>query len=458
MKKTVKLLVDFGPLKAGETHEMDAAQADALIAAKQAELVETKTTGDDAAATKEFNDLLDARVDERVKAGVADGLRAAMRTPASSSGRPHIEVTDELDPSGGFKFSGEFFADALQCQRRGVVSPALKAWGKKAVAFDPETKSISDAQTTRVDAFSGFLVPPQFSSTIWQKARGEDGILSRVTQFPITSNRFVQTIVKEDGQAVGSSYGGLTFRWLGEHGTKVATRMEFEQREFLLHKLAGFIPMSDESMEDAMQLEGLVNELAPQAMRNQIVAAIMRGTGANQPLGILASPAYIAVPEESGQASDTYFAENSLAQLARLHGPSAANAVWLANQTCYPSIWRSYFSVGASNVPAFIASGGLPNAPAGSLLGKPIVLSEHCSELGDSGDVILADLSQYWLVTKAGGPKQDISIHVRFLEDETLMRLVFRVGGAPIWPRAMDLAYSGTPALTTSPFVGVETR
>jgi hypothetical protein len=74
--------------------------------------------------------------------------------------------------------------------------------------------------------------------------------------------------------------------------------------------------------------------------------------------------------------------------------------------------------------------------------------------LGDCGDLAFLDLSRYLLATK-GGLQTAQSIHVRFLQDESVLRFINRIDGQP------DLASAITPAYgtaTVSPFVTIAAR
>ena len=62
--------------------------------------------------------------------------------------------------------------------------------------------------------------------------------------------------------------------------------------------------------------------------------------------------------------------------------------------------------------------------------GKPVIEVEYCPTLGTVGDIVLADLSQYYLAQK-GGIAAASSIHVRFLYDEMTFRFTYRLDGQP---------------------------
>ena len=70
--------------------------------------------------------------------------------------------------------------------------------------------------------------------------------------------------------------------------------------------------------------------------------------------------------------------------------------------------------------PATGAAGGMYN----TLMGRPIIPMEQCSALGTVGDIILMDPT--WIVMADKSMQTDISVHVRFLYDEQILRMVYR--------------------------------
>ncbi len=92
--------------------------------------------------------------------------------------------------------------------------------------------------------------------------------------------------------------------------------------------------------------------------------------------------------------------------------------------------------------------------PFATLLGRPIIPTEFNSALGEKGDIVLMDLSQYLMIQK-GGVKQDTSIHARFINDETTFRFVVRMDGQPIWDAPLT-PFKGSDTL--SPFVTLAER
>ncbi len=74
--------------------------------------------------------------------------------------------------------------------------------------------------------------------------------------------------------------------------------------------------------------------------------------------------------------------------------------------------------------------------------------------LGTTGDITLADLSQYMLVDK-NGVQAATSMHVAFLTDEMVFRITYRVDGKPMWSVPLT-PFKGTN--TKSPFIALASR
>jgi HK97 family phage major capsid protein len=99
-------------------------------------------------------------------------------------------------------------------------------------------------------------------------------------------------------------------------------------------------------------------------------------------------------------------------------------------------------------------AGGASASPYSTLFGRPVIPIEQCATLGDKGDIILADMSQYAMIDK-GGLAAAQSIHVKFLYDENVYRFIYRTDGQPMWNVALT-PYKGSNSL--SPFVTLNER
>ncbi|TKS58783.1 MAG: major capsid protein [Nitrospira sp.] len=220
--------------------------------------------------------------------------------------------------------------------------------------------------------------------------------------------------------------------------------------------------MTDELLEDVAALATYINRKAPRKIDFKVNLAIIQGNGAGQPLGILSSPALVSVAKETSQAADTIVAANIMKMYSRMYAPSRQNAVWLINQDIEPQLFSMQFAVknvaGTENVggvPVYLPANGLSMSPYATLFGRPVIPTQAMETLGDKGDILFADLSQYMSATKAGGIRQDVSIHLWFDYDVTAFRFVMRIAGQPWWATTVAARDGST---TYSPFVTLDER
>jgi HK97 family phage major capsid protein len=132
---------------------------------------------------------------------------------------------------------------------------------------------------------------------------------------------------------------------------------------------------------------------------------------------------------------------------ARLWGPSHEHAIWLMSNDAYEQIADASFDNGAP----VICTG--PNGER-YIHQMPLELVEYTSELGDVGDVVLADFTQYVIGDKNSEFLRSIYC-TGFDTDESVFRFIFRVGGQPLWAAPLTMRNS---AQTQSPFVTLASR
>jgi HK97 family phage major capsid protein len=260
--------------------------------------------------------------------------------------------------------------------------------------------------------------------------------------------------VDETSRVDGSRSGGIRAYWEGEADTFTSSKPKFRAIELKAKKLTGLCYATDELLEDTSALGAFVANGFKDEFGFKIDDAIIRGTGAGMPLGILNSGALVSVAKESGQAVDTITSANVMAMFARMFPRSVSKAKWYINQAAWPQIFQLSLAVGTGGIPLFIEPGKIADAPYGALLGRPIVPLEQCAALGDVGDILFGDMSQYLLAAK-GGIKADSSMHVLFTTSEMAYRFVLRMDGQPIRKSALT-AFKGSD--TTSPFLTVAAR
>lgn len=297
----------------------------------------------------------------------------------------------------------------------------------------------------------GFLVQKDFVSELLKRVY-ETGILgSKVRRIPISTNANGLKInaVDDDSRANGCRWGGISAYWESEADQLTGSKPKFRQIELTLKKLTGLCYATDELLQDAAALESVISQAFSEEFGFKVDDGILCGTGAGQPLGVLKSKALVVQELEKDQTAKITV-ENLVKMWSRLWARSRPNSVWYINQEIEPVL----YTLRVGDKPVYIPAGGLSDSPYGTLFGRPVVPLEQCSALGDVGDIILADFSQYLLIDK-GGINAASSIHVRFLYDENVFRFIYRCDGQPIWNKPIT-PYKGSNTL--SPFVALSKR
>lgn len=341
--------------------------------------------------------------------------------PPRTRRRPRDPVTPGPEDRGkwGWRSMGEFARAVSQgCGKGATLDPRL-------VLNAPTTVS-----TEGVGADGGFLVPPDFRTAIWQKVAGEDSLLARTDQQTTSKNTMV---FPADETTPWDTTGGIQAYFESETGLISQSKVALKDKTIRLNKLTALVPVSEELLEDAPGLDSYLRTKVGQKFDFKLTLKILQGVGTGEPLGILNAASLVSVGKESGQDADTILAENVLKMYSRMYAPCRRNAVWLINQDIEPQLNAMVIGVGTGGVPVYLPPGGLSNAPYGTLMGRPVVPTQACETLGDKGDIVFTDLSQYLTVSKTGGVRADVSMHLWFDYDTLAYRFIIRIAGQPWW-------------------------
>jgi HK97 family phage major capsid protein len=388
-------------------------------------------------------DKLDKQIETEMR------LTAAMGQPADIPGG-QVQV---VGPSGAdgkcYRCLGEQLLDVR------AATPHAGAGGDSRAAERLHNAAAGGAGTA-VGSDGGFLVQSDFTTQLLGLMHDNAILAGKCLHIPIgpNSNRLEAPIVDETSRATGSRWGGVQVYRTHEAGTVTAKKPKFGKIALDLEKTMGLVYCTEEGLRDAVSLAAIIQRAFAEEFSFKLDDEIVRGTGVGEPLGFLNSAALISVAKENGQANDTIVFENVDNMWTRMHARSWPRAIWLINQECMPQLRRMSLVVGTGGVPVYMPANGISGSPYSTLFGAPVIPIEQASALGDLGDIMLVDMSQYLIIEK-GGMQADQSIHVQFLYDETAYRFITRNNGEPLWRTALT-PYKG--ANTLSPFVALAAR
>lgn len=449
--KKFKVLKEFGAHKTGAVIELDEAQAKVLLAQKMVEEV-VDASDKDAVAKIVAEALLG------LKAGIGDTIAAAFKDATSSITHNKLGKSFSIsvgkdrredDSTGGFANMGEFAKAVKVHNGNGATDERLK------VLIAVDTKAAQGANEA-VGEEGGILIPEQFAAGIWERAQASSDLISRVQTVPVTGNTY--TILQEmgDTRAAGVRNAGIRAYWVEEAGQMPKSQPKFKRMTMRLKKMAILAYVTDEQLEDSpMSLDAWLTNKAGLEFAFQLGDALINGNGVGMPLGIVNAPCLITITKEAGQAADTVVVQNILKMYSRMYAPSRGSAIWNINQDAELQLLTLTLPAGTAAIPLMLLPGGFNNAPQQTMLAKPVMPTEWNATLGDANDLILADWSQYMMITK-GGIKSAVSMHLRFDYNETAFRFTYRCDGMPAWS-APYTPYKGV-SNTQSCFVALGAR
>lgn len=332
--------------------------------------------------------------------------------------------------------------------------------GKLDHRLSPErfTDAASGGMNVTVSSDGGFMVGAENEQMLMDELNRQAQIFPLVRKIPVAENRSGTSLpaLAETSRADGYRFGGVLAYWSNEASTATATKPKLREIDIKLSKLLAFCYLTEELMSDARTLESFIRSAYAEEMAFKLDDAIINGDGKGIPLGIMNSPALISVTKEPGQPADSIVYENIQEMWSRLRPRSKGRSVWLVNSECEPELFSMTLKVGTGGIPVYLPpSTGVSGQMYGTLFGRPVITVEQCPKLGDAGDILLIDPTDYIMIDK-GGLATDSSIHVQFLYDESCMRFRYRANGLP-YSNSAIASYKNS-SFTTSPYVCIEAR
>lgn len=349
------------------------------------------------------------------------------------------------DPMKGFASPREYF---------NAVTKAYDSQGNPLRVKDERLKYLAaagtDEQQAGSDPYGGFLVPEAMSPNLLQVGAEMNPLMASVTTIAMQSP-IVKLNARVDKTHTSSVSGGFTVSRKAETAAATASRGEFEQIKMEATSLFGFAYATEELLRDSpASVASIIEAGFRSEFPSQIFKEMISGTGVGEMEGVLVNPATIAVAKEGGQSADTIVGANILKMRQRAW--NFGNSVWVANHDTYIQLNDAHTTLTTDDRPLFSHGNGT-DVPD-TLLGRPIFFSAYASTLGDLGDIMLLDMSQYLY-----GLYQPLetaeSIHVRFDRNERAFRFSLRNDGKGWWRAALTPVKG---ANTLSPFVTLAAR
>lgn len=327
----------------------------------------------------------------------------------------------------------------------------VNGWADRAdlTASASQAMRIQAAYSSHIGEDGGFLVPEQFRATLLQIALEESLVRPRATVIPMSTAKVTIPAIHETSRAT-TLFGGIQMYWTAEEAAASASSAKFSTISLEPSTLTGYATIPMELLADAIATDAFFMASFPPAMAYETDYEFIQGNGVGKPQGWLNADCAVAVAKETGQAADTVVVENVANMWARLPASSMARAVWVINQEVIPQLLTMSDASGNQPIWAMNIANGAP----GTILGRPVIVTEKVNALGDQGDINLVDLSYYLI-----GDRQSMTVttsdHYRFPNRERAFLITERVDGRA-WLKSAVTPRKG--ANTLSPFVTLAAR
>lgn len=433
--------------KGGATHDLKTLHANRNGKKLNIAEAEEKAERDDTIAKE-----VDARLDEIKK---ATGIG---KTGGEKTAHPHdVEVGKNNladHPTAGYEGHkaaalGRFLADVKAVGQGQDPSEKLLAWQKATLSTYANETDASDG---------GYAVPEEMRTAIEVRVTGEESLLSLCDDWPMAT----KSLTLPDDETTPWSSSGIQAYWEGEAAAIKQGKPVFKEKRWTARKVTALVPITDELMSDSLAMGAYVNRKVGEVLDFKIGEAIIRGTGAGQPLGVLTAGGTISVAKEGSQVSATFIGINAIKMLSRLYSPYRTSAVWLVNPDVDPYLYRlaapGIDAIGSETAnwgtQIYMPASGL-NGGVDTLLGRPIKRTQHCAALGTVGDVILGAFDKGYGAAIRSGIDAQSSIHFWFDQGTTAFRFTMRMDGQPYLSGAIP---PRTGSNTLSAFVTCATR
>jgi HK97 family phage major capsid protein len=395
---------------------------------------------------------LKALFDEQ-KAGIAELVKNEAETAAKSAvekvldGLPeikakmngNIQVThDEADTP--FKSLGENLIAVANATKNGNVAPRIKALRYM------ETKAALGSNEA-VPSQGEFLLEPTITQTLLQNIHETGVFTANAQKLPVGPNSNSGWIpgIDETSRVAGSRWGGVRGYHAAEAATMTASQPKFRKINWELHKIYVLQYATDELLNDANQLNAIIQKSSMEELDFLANYDVYTGIGGDRPVGVMNSSCLISV---SRAATSAIAHADIVSMWARMLPRNKSRATWYISSDVHAQLDALTFTSGSTGILSPYI--GYTSAGVMNIYGRPVVETEFNAALGTAGDILLADMSEY-LMWEKNAVEAASSIHVQFLTDQTAFRYIYRVDGQTALASAITPANGSTT--TQSPFV-----
>ena len=281
-------------------------------------------------------------------------------------------------------------------------------------------------ETTAADG--GNLVYHELADQIYGFAMQGAIIEPKCEKIPVGPNANGKKLPYLDNSGAISRTATPRGYWVAEGGQKTATKIAWGQHDLSLGKLIMYVPLTDEILEDSAGLQSYVVNQIKGKMAWMVDDAILNlATATSGMIGVF-DAAGDNFRVQGATHADPYTGDLVYQIISGIMPTLQGGSEWYMSNSTWQHICGDLGGgTTVSTVPLVDVKGKV-------LAGYPVNVMEQMAAFGGAtnGSILLGNFRDgYKLVTK-GEIKMDISKDIRFDYDETVLRFVLRIAGAPV--------------------------
>lgn len=378
----VRAAVDNGAVERGDSHYDD---------------LNERTLNPDSVRDKRFRDPWDI---SEIRAGLSPVQAAGEFRARALAAVERMPVADDKRKETMTRFIERFDSKDARMSRLALATSSeayVRAFGKlighqgdKSILDSDEQQALIRAMSL-TDSAGGYLVPFQLDPNVINTA---DGSFNQVRQM-------ARQVVATGDVWNGVSSAGVTGSWDAEASEVSDDAPTLAQPAITVHKLAIFVPISIEALQDAANVAQEVAEMIAFEKDRMESVAFVTGSGSGQPFGIVtALDANTNV--EVATTTDAVFGLGDVYALdSALPARYRQRASWLAHRAIYNDIRRFDTNGGAALWERLAAD--VPPL----LLGRPAFEAEAMDSDETTGSVannilVFGDFQNYVIADRVG--------------------------------------------------------
>jgi HK97 family phage major capsid protein len=255
----------------------------------------------------------------------------------------------------------------------------------------------------------GFGVKPEWADSVFDQARMIDGPYARCQWRTCQARQFEWPIFGGSSRTNGNRWGGMKATWnlseVSDLSVNAASQPALANVVFAMQPCAIYSgPISKDLLSDTMLIGPALDYAARAEIRYAIEYALINGgttpTKAGPatlggPQGVIAAPSTVTVAK-GATTSNAISSINISAVWGAIASGNKRNAVWHCNDNTLEAIDELAVS-GQWSDSIYLPQGRYGNEVP-LIRGRPVLCTEACPEIGNPGDLICVDWTDYWFV------------------------------------------------------------